>query len=90
MRDDFAIIDNSLNGVVAHMLGGTAFISHLASVWPKHQLKLQALLEAKDYIAAMEMWNTANNPWYDFRIEMGAYTSGESPPVKKALELTAR
>jgi hypothetical protein len=34
LRDEFAIIDNTLQPVFSHLMGGTAFISHLASVWP--------------------------------------------------------
>jgi dihydrodipicolinate synthase/N-acetylneuraminate lyase len=84
LRDEFAIIDNTLNPVQHHMLGGTAFISHLASVWPKHELEMYELLEQGNYTSALKMWEGGLLPWYDFRIKMGAYTSGESPPVKAA------
>lgn len=90
LRDEFAIIDNTLQPVFNHMLGGTAFITHLASVWPQNQLELYAKLEAGDFMGATKMWETATLPWYNFRIKAGAYTSGEGPPVKAALVMTGR
>lgn len=90
LRDEFAIIDNTLQPVFNHMLGGTAFITHLASVWPANQLELQAKLEAGDLMGATKIWETATLPWYNFRIKAGAYTSGEGPPVKAALVMTGR
>jgi 4-hydroxy-tetrahydrodipicolinate synthase len=89
-KDDFAIIDNTLQPVFNHMLGGTAFISHLASVWPENQLKLQEKLDAGDYMEALNMQKSALTPWYDFRVKAGSWTSGEAPPVKAALVMTGR
>lgn len=90
LRDEYAIIDNTLNPVQHHMLGGTAFITHLASVYPQHELKMYELLEEGNYTGALQMWEGGMLPWYDFRIKMGEYTSGESPPVKAAMKLAGR
>mmetsp|Transcript_47621 Transcript_47621/g.92094 ORF Transcript_47621/g.92094 Transcript_47621/m.92094 type:complete len:360 (-) Transcript_47621:53-1132(-) len=90
LRDEYAIIDNTLNPVQHHMLGGTAFITHLASVWPQHELKMYELLEEGNYTGALKMWEGGMLPWYDFRVKMGGYTSGESPPVKAAMHLAGR
>lgn len=90
LRDEFAIIDNTLQPVFNHMLGGTAFITHLASVWPQNQLELFSKMEAGDLMGATKMWEKATLPWYNFRIKAGAYTSGEGPPVKAALVMTGR
>jgi len=90
LRDDFAIIDNTLQPVMNHMLGGTAFITHLASVWPKQQLEMFDKLEQGDFKGALEMQEKATVPWYDFRIKAGGYTSGEGPPVKAALVMSGR
>eukprot|EP00746_Dinoflagellata_sp_MGD_P009733 gnl/MRDRNA2_/MRDRNA2_119893_c0_seq1.p1 gnl/MRDRNA2_/MRDRNA2_119893_c0~~gnl/MRDRNA2_/MRDRNA2_119893_c0_seq1.p1 ORF type:complete len:362 (+),score=90.61 gnl/MRDRNA2_/MRDRNA2_119893_c0_seq1:70-1155(+) len=90
LRDEYAIIDNTLNPVQHHMLGGTAFITHLASVWPQHELKMYELLEEGNYTGALKMWEGGMLPWYDLRIKMGEYTSGESPPVKAAMKLAGR
>jgi len=67
------------------MLGGTAFITHLASVWPSQQLEMFEKMEKGDYTGALDMQVKATVPWYDFRLKAGAYTSGEAPPVKAAL-----
>ena len=90
LRDEFAIIDNTLQPVFNHMMGGTAFISHLASVWPQNQLELQAKLEAGDYAGALAMQEAGLTPWYDFRVKAGTWTSGEAPPVKAALVMSGR
>lgn len=90
LKDEFAIIDNTLQPVFNYMLGGTAFISHLASVWPANQLELFAKLEAGDFAGALAMQTAALTPWYDFRVKAGSWTSGEAPPVKAALVMSGR
>lgn len=89
-KDEFAIIDNTLQPVFNYMLGGTAFISHLASVWPQNQLELFAKLEAGDFMGALKIQTAGLTPWYDFRVKAGSWTSGEAPPVKAALVMSGR
>src|SRR2546422_3518 len=38
--DRFAVVDNQGLAVMNHMLGGTGFITHLATVWPEHQVEM--------------------------------------------------
>merc|ERR1711988_1589931 len=57
-KDQFAIIDNTLQPVFNAMLGGTAFISHLASVWPANQLAMFEKMEKGDYTGALDMQET--------------------------------
>lgn len=90
LRDEYAIIDNTLQPVFNHMMGGTAFISHLASVWPANQLELFNKMESGDLMGALKMQETGLTPWYDFRIKAGGWTSGEAPPVKAALVMSGR
>jgi 4-hydroxy-tetrahydrodipicolinate synthase len=85
-----AVVDNQGMAVMTHMLGGTGVITHLATVWPDHDLAVWTLLEAGDYAAAQKRITAVNWPWYDFRCKMGARTGGESPTVKAALELCGR
>lgn len=89
-KDKFAIIDNTLQPVFNAMLGGTAFISHLASVFPSNQFEMFHKIEKGDYAGALAMQTAGLTPWYDFRVKAGAWTSGEGPPVKQALELCGR
>lgn len=88
--DRLAVVDNGGMAVMNHLLGGTGYITHLATIWPEHDLAVWQLLEAGDYPAAQERITAVNWPWLEFRGKMGARTSGESPPVKAALELVGR
>jgi 4-hydroxy-tetrahydrodipicolinate synthase len=85
-----AVVDNQGMHVMNHMLGGTGYITHLATVWPEHDLSVWELLEAGQYAAAQAKITAVNWPWYDFRAKMGGRTAGESPVVKAALELAGR
>lgn len=85
-----AVIDNHGLQVTTHMLGGRGYITHLATVWPEHDLEVFRLMEAGDYIAAQQLLSTVNWPWYSFRVRMWRRTGAESPVVNAALELTGR
>lgn len=85
-----AVIDNYGLPVMTHMLGGRGYITHLATVWPEHDLEVFRLLEAGDYPAAQRKLSAVNWPWYEFRVRMWRRTGAESPVVNAALELTGR
>ena len=88
--DRLAVVDNAGMTVMNHMLGGTGFITHLATIYPEHDLEVWRLLEAGDYLAAQQKLMDVNWKWGEFRGKMARRTSGESPPVKAALELVGR
>ena len=88
--DKLAVVDNGGMHVMNHMLGGTGYITHLATVWPEHDLSVWKLLEAGDYSEAQQKIQSINWPWLKFREKMAFRTSGESPPVKAALDLLGR
>ena len=88
--DQLAVVDNSGLHVMNHLLGGTGYITHLATVWPEHELEVWRLLEAADYQAAQQKITTINWLWSDFRGKMWKRTGAESPVVKAALELCGR
>ena len=88
--EQLAVIDNSGMQVMNHLLGGTGYITHLATIWPEHDLDVWRLLEAADYEAAQQKITTINWPWSDFRGKMWQRTGAESPVVKAALELCGR
>jgi dihydrodipicolinate synthase/N-acetylneuraminate lyase len=73
-----------------HLLGGTGYITHLATIWPEHDLAVWALLESGDYAAAQRKITAVNWPWLDFRAKLWRRTGAESPVVKAALELCGR
>ncbi len=88
--DRAAMVDNQGLQVMNHMLGGTGFITHLATIWPEYDLGTWDLLEAGDYVAAQSRISAANWPWQSFRGKMWKRTGAESPVVKAALELCGR
>ncbi|MHC4180759.1 MAG: dihydrodipicolinate synthase family protein [Planctomycetota bacterium] len=88
--DRLAIVDNQGLCVMNHLMGGTGYVSHLATIWPEHELEVWQLLEAGEYRAAQQRIISVNWPWHDFRAELWKRTGAESPVVKAALELCGR
>ena len=88
--DRLAVVDNQGLQVLTHMLGGTGYITHLATVWPEHDLSIWDKMESGDYVGALSEFQRVNWPWLDFRVKMGGRTGGESHVVKAALELRGR
>ena len=88
--DRLAIVDNQGLHVMNHLMGGTGYITHLATIWPEHDLEVWRLMEAGDYLAAQRKITAFNWPWSDFRSKMWKRTGSESPVVKAALELCGR
>lgn len=88
--DRLAVVDNAGMWVMNHMLGGTGFITHLATIFPEYDVAIWNLLQAGDYVAAQEKIMAVNWLWGEFRGKMAQRTSGESPPVKAALDLVGR
>ena len=88
--DRLAVVDNAGMWVMNHLLGGTGFITHLATIWPEHDIAVWKLLQTGDYAAAQQKIKTVNWPWGEFRGKIAQRTSGESPPVKAALDLVGR
>ena len=76
--EKLAVVDNGGMHVMNHMLGGTGYITHLATVWPEHDLSVWKLLEAGEYQAAQQKIQNVNWPWLKFRGKMGSRTSAES------------
>ena len=88
--DRLAVVDNAGLNVMNHMLGGTGFITHLATIWPEHDLEVWRLLEAGAYDSAQRKITDVNWPWSEFRGKMWMRTGGESAVVKAALEVRGR
>ncbi|MDJ0754160.1 MAG: dihydrodipicolinate synthase family protein [Ardenticatenaceae bacterium] len=88
--DRLAVVDNAGLWVMNHMLGGTGFITHLATIWPENDLEIWHLLQAGEYTQAQQKMMAANWLWQEFRSKMARRTSGESPPVKAALNILGR
>ncbi len=85
-----AVIDNQMTYTTSHMLGGTAFISHLATVWPEHELAIWGLLEKQEYAAAQAKEIAGSWPFHDIYVRLQETSGAESPVVKAALDLCGR
>ncbi|MBD3180763.1 hypothetical protein GF312_00625 [Candidatus Poribacteria bacterium] len=88
--DKMAVVDNQGLQVLTAMLGGTGYITHLATVWPENDVSLWKMMKDGNYAGAMTQFQEINWPWLDFRVKMGGKTGGESNTVKAALELRGR
>ena len=88
--DQLAVVDNQGLQVLTHMLGWTGYITHLATIWPEHDLSLWDKMEAGDYAGVLSGFQNVNWPWTDFRGKMWSHSGGESSTVKAALELCGR
>lgn len=85
-----AVVDNQGLEIMNHLLGGTGFITHLATIWPEHDLGLFQQMEQGNYVGALAGFRDANFPWAEFRGKIWARSGGESNVVKAALELVGR
>jgi len=90
LSDRMAVVDNQGLHVMTALLGGTGYITHLATVWPEHDLEVWKLLEHGEYESAQKRITAANWPWGEFRGKMWARTGSESPVIKAALEICGR
>ena len=88
--DKLAIVDNYGLAVLSHMLGAAGFITHLANIWPEHEVALWKQMDAGDYAGAQAELQRANWRWVDFRIKMAGITGGEANVVKAAYDLIGR
>jgi 4-hydroxy-tetrahydrodipicolinate synthase len=88
--DKLAIVDNYGLAVLSHMLGASGFITHLANIWPEHEVALWKQMDAGDYAGAQAELQRANWRWVDFRIKMAGITGGEANVVKAAYDLIGR
>ncbi len=88
--DRLAIVDNQGMYVMNHLLGGVGFVTHLATIWPEHELSIWKLLEAGDYAAAQNKVTDVTSVWLDTYGKLCTTTGAESPGVKAALELCGR
>lgn len=85
-----AIVDNGGMTVLAHMTGASGFITHLASIWPEHEIALWEQMDGGDYAGAQAELQRASWRWGDFRGKMARLTGGEANVIKAAYDLIGR
>lgn len=81
------VIDNQLDFVRSHMLGGQGVNVHPSNYWPQWGIRLWELLEAKRYLEAQQEMTRAISPYYDLATEIEKFTGGEGHLDKLCLEL---
>jgi len=89
LSDRYAMINNGAGHVQAALLGATGFVTHLANVWPAHEVAFWHTLAAGEWAQATSDFLRVNWPWRALRV--WAYEQvarGESLLVKPAAEMT--
>lgn len=85
----YAMVNNGPGLPQAVLLGASGFVTHLANVWPEHEVRLWQTFAAGDYAGATRDFLRVNWPWRALRV--WAHTDvagGESLLVKPAAEMT--
>jgi dihydrodipicolinate synthase/N-acetylneuraminate lyase len=80
-------VDNQLEFVKSHSLGGKAINLHPANWFPAWALKFWNLLETRQYYEAQQEMARVVGACYDLYGEIGKYTGGEGHLDKLCLEL---
>jgi 4-hydroxy-tetrahydrodipicolinate synthase len=85
----YAMINNGPGLPQAALLGANGFVTHLANVWPEHEVALWKRFAAGEYAQATEEFLRVNWPWRNLRVWAHAeIAGGESLLVKPAAEMT--
>jgi dihydrodipicolinate synthase/N-acetylneuraminate lyase len=89
LGDRFAMINNGPGLPQAALLGANGYVTHLANVWPEHEVALWETFKAGDYAQATADFLRVNWPWHRLRVwAHDEVARGESLLVKPAAELT--
>ena len=84
----YAMINNGPGLPQGALLGANGFVTHLANVWPEHEVQLWQAFAAGDYAEATDDFLAVNWPWRNLRVWAGREIGGgESLLVKPAAEM---
>ena len=81
-----AIIDNSGEHILSHVLGASGFITHLSGFWPEYPAEVWNLLNNRDYKSAKNKLSEFKWKWRKWVVKVLSYTGGEGPFIKAAME----
>ena len=81
-----AIIDNSGEHILSHVLGASGFITHLSGFWPEYPVEVWNLLNDRDYSSAKNKLSAFKWKWRKWVVKVLSYTGGEGPFIKAAME----
>ena len=82
-----AVIDNQLQFVLTHMLGGRGINTHPSDYWPAWGVRVWGLLESGQCKEAQSELTRVVAPYYDLASEIAKFTGGEGHLDKLCLEL---
>jgi dihydrodipicolinate synthase/N-acetylneuraminate lyase len=83
------MINNGVSLLQAALLGANGFVTHLANVWPEHQVNLWKLIKRGDYEKVTQEYLRVQWPWRCYRAwAYDGIARGESLAVKPAAEMT--
>ncbi len=85
-RSRAAVIDNGPIPIFGHILGCSAFISHVPNYYPHHAWKVWDLMEAQRYQEAQKLYDEFMVPYADLIGKVAAATAGEGVFVRPGLE----
>ena len=88
LADKYAIINNGPGTPQAALLGGSGFVTHLANVWPEHEVALWEKFASGDFAGGTADFVAVDWPWQTLRgWASSTIGGGESLLVKPAAEL---
>ncbi len=89
LAEKYAMVTNGPSKLRGALLGASSYVTHLANVWPEHELDFWDLVEAQDYGAVVKEFESVYWPWRSMRDWAGQVVgAGESFAIKPAAELT--
>lgn len=89
LAEKYAMVINGPSKLRGAFLGASSYVSHLANVWPEHEVAFWNSVEAKDWTTVIEEFEKVYWPWRSMRSwASGQVGAGESMAIKPAAEMT--
>ena len=82
-----AVVNNTFNTVLGHMVGAGAFVSHWPNYYPEFCWRIWDLLEARRYYEAQTEFDRVNRPYQALVARIARETAGEGVFVRPAMSL---
>jgi 4-hydroxy-tetrahydrodipicolinate synthase len=82
-----AVVNNTFNTVIGHMVGSKVFVSHWPNYYPEFCWRLWGLMEAQLYHQAQEEFDRVNRPYQALVARIARQTGGEGVFVRPAMAL---
>ncbi len=80
-----AVVNNTFNTVLGHMLGSRCFVSHWPNFYPEFCWRIWELMEAGAYGEAQRAFDRVNVPYQALVAEITGATAGEGVFVRPAM-----